>query len=384
MDITDLPPEPPGSPKPPKKNALQKLHEDMQRHLAPLRQIQEMQDLIKRYSPDYQMKELMRELEPHRQVQEMLERTAVPKHIQDIIDGTSIASQAQRMMEQYFPKNTFGSLGIPNDSIGRAAGLTFEKGALQRAAGLDSIGEAIKRFEEQLKPISQQQEWLEKLQRQAFGGLSAHEFARQLEQANPAIRAMEDAKKSLDRLWPNFRDIDFDRFEADEGDKQEAKQAAEFITGAAVDQESLQEAVDRIVAAIQAQKKPTVQLMLWLFFRKVMDWLIGAAIGAAMSHYAPGVLGESPQAAKKAVEQTARVAVGAPELLVEYRYVSAKVLIVRQNPKAMSPEIARLTFGKSVKLLKKDKNFALVLWTDNESGAEVQGWVFARYLNKFN
>lgn len=43
-----------------------------------------------------------------------------------------------------------------------------------------------------------------------------------------------------------------------------------------------------------------------------------------------------------------------------------------------------MVFGKAVKLVKKDKDFALVLWTDKESGVEIQGWVFARYLAKFN
>lgn len=115
-----------------------------------------------------------------------------------------------------------------------------------------------------------------------------------------------------------------------------------------------------------------------------MDLLITGAIGAAMGHYAPVVLGESPQAAKKAVQENARAAVGSPQLLVEYRYVSAKVLIVRQNPRARSPEVGRLSFGKTVKLLEKEKDFSLVLWTDEESGAEIQGWVFSRYIGKFN
>ena len=44
----------------------------------------------------------------------------------------------------------------------------------------------------------------------------------------------------------------------------------------------------------------------------------------------------------------------------------------------------RLSFGKAVKLMKKERDFALVAWTDKESGAEIQGWVFARYLGKFN
>lgn len=102
-----------------------------------------------------------------------------------------------------------------------------------------------------------------------------------------------------------------------------------------------------------------------------------------MGFYAPAVLGESPQAAKKSVQESARAVVGSPELLAEYRYVSAKELTVRQNPNARSPVIARFSFGKPVKLVKKENDFALVVWSDKESGAEVQGWVFARYLGKF-
>lgn len=373
--------EPPGRPK---KTALQQIQEQFERQMGPLRQIQEMQDLVKRNFPDYQLTVLTRQFEPYRKFQEMLERSSVPKHIQDIIEGSSIAAQAKSMMEQYVPKDTFASLGSYNDSIWQAAGLTIKSEAMRGAAGLDSIGSIAKQYEQHLKPISETHEMLEKLRRQAFGGLSAVNFARQLEEANPAFRVLEEAKKSLDRLWPIFRDIDFSQFGAGEKDEQETKETAESITQALAEQDSFQGAVERIVLAIQAQQKPTVQLMLWLFFRKVMDWLIAGAIGAAMGHYAPAVLGESPQAAKKSVQERVRTVVGSPELLVAYRYVSAKVLIVRQNAGARSPEVERLSFGKAVKLLKKEKNFALVLWTDKESGFEIQGWVFARYLDKFN
>lgn len=373
--------EPPGRPK---KTALQQIQEQFERQMRPLRQIHELQDLVKRYSPDYQGKEPTRQFEPYRKIQEMLERSSVPKHIQDIIEGSSIASQAKRMMEHYIPKDTFASLDSYNDTIWQAADLTIKNEAMRAAAGLDSIGSFAKQYEPHLKPISEHHEMLEKLRRQALGGISAVDFARQLEEANPAFRALEEAKKSLDRLWPMFRGVDFSQFGAGEKDEQATKEAAESITQAVAEQDSFQGAVERIVLAIQSQQKPTVQLMLWLFFRKVMDWLIAGAIGAAMGHYAPAVLGESPQAAKKSVQEKVRTAVGSPELLVEYRYVSAKVLIVRLNPGACSPEVERLSFGKAVKLLKKEKSFALVLWTDKESGAEIMGWVFARYLGKFN
>ena len=161
-------------------------------------------------------------------------------------------------------------------------------------------------------------------------------------------------------------------------------QAADAIAQSVTGQESLQESIEKIISAIQSQQEPTVQLVLWLFFRKVMDWLIAGAIGAVMGYYAPTLLDKSPQATKKALEETVRTAVGSADLLADYRYVRSDLLIVRQSPRARSPEIGRLTFGKAVKLLRKEKDFSFVLWTDIESGAEIQGWVFSRYLGKFN
>lgn len=366
VNITDFV-EPAGGPK---KSALQKLQEDMQRQLAPFRESQRMQEILESAAPDYHFRKLMRDYEPYRQIQELLKRPAIPKHIQEILDSTSTAAHAKRLMDQVLPRHLYPGLG-------------FDSEAMRRAAGLDTVSQALKQHEQLLKPVVQQQEWLEKLQRQAFGGVSALEFARHLGAANPAIRAMQDARRAVDGILGQFRDIDLYQFEADEEDEQEAQAAVRQITQAATDQASFQGSVDRIVAAIQHERKPSVQLMLWLVFRKVMDYLIAGAIGAVMSHYAPLALGEPPQAAKKAINETARLAVASPELLAEYRYVSAKLLVVRQNPRALSPEIARLTFAKPVKLLKKDKDFALVVWTDQEAGAEIQGWVFARHLSKF-
>lgn len=368
------------SPDRPKKSALQQMQDQLERQMRPLRQIDDIQNLVKRHSPEYQLKEMARQFEPHRRLLAMLEQTTVPKHIQDIIDGTSVAAQKRRMMEQYIPRDALASFGLDTAQIRRMTDLNE---SMKRAAGFDFTSSMAKQYERYLKPTSQHQELLEQLRRQNVGGLAAINFDRQLTESNPTFRLIEEARKSFDRLLPTFRDIDFRQFESSENDEQETKRAAETITRTATEQESLQEAVEQIVAAIQAQQKPTVQLMLWLFFRKVLDWLIAAAIGVAMGHYAQAVLGESPQAAKKAVQENAKAAVGSAKILVEYRYVSAKALIVRQNPKSRSPELGRLSFGMAVKLMKKEKDFALVTWTDRESGAELQGWVFSRYLGKF-
>lgn len=331
----------------PKKTALEQFQEQIERQMRPLRQIEEMQNLVRRHSPNYQLKELTRQFEPYRQIQKMVERTSIPKHIQDIIDESSIFTQAKRMMEQYIPVNALAGIGIHNDAIRQVAEMNE---SIRRAAGLDF----------------------------------ANDLARKFTESNSAFRAIEEAQKSLNRLLPTFRDINLEQFEASEEDKQETNQAVESITRAATEQESIQKVVDLIVSAIQTQHKPTVQLMLWRFFCKVLELLLAGVIATTMTHYAPAVLGESPQAAKKAIQESARAAIGSAEIRAEYRYVSVKTLIVRQNPKARSPEVGRLSFSKPVKLLKKENDFALVIWTDQESGAEIQGWVFSRYLGKFN
>ena len=284
------------------------------------------------------------------------------------------------MTEKYSLIQTLAELGFNQEAIRQASALSD---SMKQAMGLDFATSVVKQYQRYLQPISQSEKLLEQLNRQSFGGLTARDFASQLAGSNSAFHAIQEARKSLERLLPTFRDIDFKDFEPSEEDEQETNQAAESIARAVAGDESIQKAFERIVIAIQAEKRPAVQLRLWLIFCKVIDWLVAVAIGVYMGHIAPVVLGESPQAAKKEIQAIARVAVGSAEILAEYRYVSAKVLIVRQNPKARSPWVGRLPFGRAVKLLKKEKDFALVLWTDQDSGSVIQGWVFSRYLSKF-
>ena len=261
-------------------------------------------------------------------------------------------------------------LGIDSEAMKRAMGLTF-----------DSVA---KHYTQYLNTVSAQRDLVEKAQRQALGGLTTHEFASRLLEESPAFRAVEDAKKILDRWLPTFRDIDASQFEVSEQDEHESAEIAESIAQATTGHDSLTGLIERFALAIQEQpKNHPVQWLLLMVLWKVVDWLISATIGTAMSHYSPMVLGESPQAAKKAVQELARTAIGTPQLLTDYRYVSASFLVVRQNPRARSPEVGRLPFGSAVMLIKKENDFTLVRWTNNESGAEIQGWVFSRYLGKF-
>jgi hypothetical protein len=349
--------------------------------MRPFRQIEEFQNLAKKLSASNHANELLQRFElQHQSARKALASFVVPKHIQDIIDGTSLAAQTKRMLDQMMPNNASDSFGLANDARLRLAEMND---SARRAVDLNFARSMAKQYEDYLKPASQANALLEMFRSQASSERATNFFSRQFTESNSAFRAIEEAQKSLDRLLPAFKDIDFRQFQSSEEDELETKQAAELITRTAAEQESIQKIVESIVTAIEAEQKPAVQLILWLFFRKILDWLIAGAIGAVMGYHAPAILGESPQAAKKAIQENARAKVGPTETLADYRYVIAKTLIVRQNPKARSPEVGRLPFGRAVKLLKKEKNFALVIWTDKDSGAEIQGWVFSRYLGKF-
>ena len=350
------------------KTAAEMLREQMERYLAPIHQVQEMQALLRPQLPEHHMLKALEQNDERRRVQEMLDRVSPSKYLKDMLGENSVISQVRKLAEQFSSTNLLGLNDV----------------ALRKLSGLNSVADAMKEHEQYLNPVIQQQEWINKLQQQALGSSSIQAIARQIEQANPALAAMADARRTLDGLWTQFRDVDLSNLEIGEGEEQEAELVVQAIGTATVADATIKDAVERIVTTIQLQQNPVVQLMLWVFFRKVMDWLIAGAIGAAMGHYAPAVLGEQPQAAKKAIKETAREVAGAPYLLSDYRYVSAKVLVVRQNPRARSPEIGRLQFGKPVKVIQKSNDFSLVLWTDRESGVEIQGWVFSRYLGKFN
>ena len=375
--MSPTPGEPPNKPR---KSAFQRIHEQVENELRPLRKMEDIQNLARHYASDYPARELAKQSDLHRQIQEIRHSYAVPKPIQDYIDCTSAAVQAKLATEKYSLMQTHADLDINKKAIWQTTALND---SMTQATSLELASSVAKQYERHLRLASQPQELLEQLGRQSFGGLTARDFASQLAGSNSAFHAIQEARKSLDRLLPMFRGIDFKNFEPSEEDEQETNQAAESIARTVAGDESIQKAFERIVIAIQAEKRPAVQLRLWLIFCKVIDWLVAGAIGVYVGHIAPVVLGESPQAAKKEIQAIARVAVGSAEILAEYRYVSAKVLIVRQNPKARSPEVGRLPFGRALKLLKKEKDFALVLWTDKDSGSVIQGWVFSRYLSKF-
>jgi hypothetical protein len=337
--------------------------EEMQRQLAPARHLEEIEEQIRQASAGHQLK-LLGQSTYGLQLREILDKSAFSKSVQDLLGGGTAVAQAQRMLEQYLPQ--------------KQPSLHVE--ALRATTGFNAMADAVNA----IRPVTEHQEWFNSLQRHATGGLLSQDFARQIQQVNPTLTALAEAQRTLNSLEDSFRGIALTDFVFNEEAEQEAEQAAATITQTATAELTLQAAMTQIIAAIEAQQNPTVRVMLWLFFKEMMKMIIGGIIGAIISQHMPQSAPQSPPQSIKSIKEVTRATGHSLALLTDYRIVSAQSLTVRQNPKARSPKLGNLGFGKVVHILKKDKDFALVLWRDTDSGAEIQGWVFARYLAKFN
>jgi len=73
-----------------------------------------------------------------------------------------------------------------------------------------------------------------------------------------------------------------------------------------------------------------------------------------------------------------------PEDLKGYRFVYTTTLHVRKLGNMSSEIIDDLYLGKTVSVLNKEKRWAFIEYHDDDTGSLKQGWVFSRYLHKFN
>lgn len=146
-----------------------------------------------------------------------------------------------------------------------------------------------------------------------------------------------------------------------------------------------QEAVDQIVQAIQATKEPLHQRLLFTLLAPVLIAFFFALANPVGDFYVKKWLEGAPkQEATKQVKEAAREAVGDVRLLNDFRFVSAQNLALKSGPKARAPVVGQLRFGQTVRVLERERDFTLVVWRSEDGKLELQGWVFSRYLKRFN
>lgn len=167
--------------------------------------------------------------------------------------------------------------------------------------------------------------------------------------------------------------------------KAQASQAMRTITHEAAEQPTPEAALQQILAAIAQTSEPKLQKVLWLIVVPMVFLLLNVVLAPIGDFYVKKSLEEKPrQEAHKAVKQAASDTVGDLRLLSDYRYVATQSLMIRSSASAKSPVMGQLHFGQTVHVLQKNKDFTLVSWTSPDHASSVQGWVFSRYLKRFD
>jgi hypothetical protein len=147
--------------------------------------------------------------------------------------------------------------------------------------------------------------------------------------------------------------------------------------------EDFQSALRQILDAIKASNDSTKAKMIWLilipFLLMALNWVVGPVADVYMKRLVegpkPGATADVRQAAADAVKDLG--------LLVHYRFVTAKKLDVRAHPNARAKVVGQLEFSDCARVVQSEGDFTLVEWKSADGAAEIQGWVFSRYLKKF-
>ncbi|MGE8318340.1 MAG: SH3 domain-containing protein [Comamonas sp.] len=335
----------------------------------------EMEKIMKTLSPKPYADELIRQLTPSLNILNAMRTPNIPDHISAVMNGSGLSERTRKIvMGDIFDKAKFHRASIDSvtgfSSRNKADALIRQLTGMSALAKIDALGLSFP--PDQHAPL--------KLFEKFAGINKASDYLRDL---NPGLHAMLEARKTLDGLWPDFKNFDHSNFQLSEEDEAEFNSATESIAHTEGIKEGVQQFVEQAAGVISKQKNPHIRSTLLWILCKIIDLLLNGAVGAAMGYYAPTVLGNSPQGEKKAVQQNARDLIGSSDWLREHRFVSSKSLAVRLNPKSRSPEIGRLHFGYTVYVLKKQGDFSLIQWKDKDGDFEMQGWVFSRYLEKF-
>lgn len=125
--------------------------------------------------------------------------------------------------------------------------------------------------------------------------------------------------------------------------------------------------------------------MLFTVFVPVLIGILFTFVNPIGDFYVKKLLEDTPkQEATKNIKNAARETVGDIRLLKDFRFVGTESLALRNAPKAKAVTVGQLHFGQTVRVIEKERDFTLVSWQSEDGKIELQGWVFSRYLKRFN
>jgi hypothetical protein len=121
---------------------------------------------------------------------------------------------------------------------------------------------------------------------------------------------------------------------------------------------------------------------LWFLFAIVLTAFVNSVLDFEIKRRLEKA--QSPQEEHKIAKQAARQATKDETDASRFRYVSKGTLTVRRSASATAPVIGSLHFPQVVEVIERRPDFTLVAWRGDDGESEVRGWVFSRYLKRFD
>ncbi|MDO8768496.1 MAG: hypothetical protein Q7K57_07325 [Burkholderiaceae bacterium] len=141
-------------------------------------------------------------------------------------------------------------------------------------------------------------------------------------------------------------------------------------------------ALDAIVNALQALGPYARAVVLYVLLPYLIS--IIANINTPMhEEWLKSVRGESNRQATKDIKAHAAMTYS-PNDLRQFRFVKCSALHVRLTGSIQSPKLDQLYLGKTIRLLKRERDWSFVEYVDTDTPEPRQGWVLSRYLARFD
>jgi hypothetical protein len=282
-----------------------------------------------------------------------------PPHHVSLVEVKNLVGQTsalQRLQEMVRPASTLGGIGVTQLTVPRIGGL---RSAVE-------IGRAYKdvvRSALENHSVEQLRAWVERI------NTDPAKYERLVGAVvGPALGAT---------LVQQLQEL--------HGDAEKLPEVQETARAAASDALEA-DTVEGVYARFNAFLKgldPTKQLLLYFLLAPLLVSLVSSVINPVGDHFIKKWLTDSPQGLQKEAEKTVVAAVGGTRVLADYRLVVAKSLDVKASPAALGRSVGRLYFGSAVRVIRTQDAFTFVEW-GHEDGAVVSGWVYSRYLKRFN
>lgn len=145
-----------------------------------------------------------------------------------------------------------------------------------------------------------------------------------------------------------------------------------------------QHTLDKLIEEIRNIKEPILQKVVWNFIFPLIIAMISLFIAPQIKEFSKQFFSKNRAAAIGYIKKEAPKLVKEKTILKRLRFVTASSLNVRERNKKDSRKVGTLYFGDVVRIIEKRRNWTLVEWASEDKDVVVRGWIFTRYIKKFN